>query len=363
MRVFDVRMRRLLFFVPVIALISCKKEPKVYDPTPYALNIPSHFPDMVIPADNPMTVEGVYLGRKLFYEKRLSLDNSISCASCHSPQKGFSDDRPFSLGVNGTVGNRHSMALVNLGWQQFFFWDGRAKTLEEQILSPVPDPVEMHLEWKDAQKRLENDLEYKRLFIKAFGTQVIDSSYISKAIAQFLRTMISANSKYDVMYKYANNMQLTPSEYQMYQTVSIEEWAGYDLFQSLNGADCFHCHNGALMQVQRFSNNGLDEVFTDLGRGAITGNTFDNGTFKIPSLRNIEYTAPYMHDGRFSTLDEVINHYSHHVKVTPTIDPMMEFAFQGGVQLNASEKNLLKAFLLTMTDHSFFSNPDFSDPN
>ncbi|MBC9812145.1 cytochrome-c peroxidase [Crocinitomicaceae bacterium CZZ-1] len=357
-------MKLLPGFIGVIVLISaCKKEPKIYEPTPYSLDIPSHFPDMPIPADNPMTVEGVALGRKLFYETRLSLDNTIACASCHAPSKGFSDDRTFSVGVNGTVGRRQSMALVNLGWQQFFFWDGRAKTLEEQILQPVPDPTEMHLQWKEAQKRLENDLEYKRLFVKAFGTQFIDSTYVAKAIAQFLRTMISANSKYDVMYKYANNMQLTPSEYQIYQTVSIQEWAGYDLFQSLNGADCFHCHNGALMQVQRYSNNGLDATFSDLGRGAVTGNTSDNGTFKIPSLRNIEFTAPYMHDGRFSTLDEVINHYSHQIKISPTIDPMIEFAFQGGVQLDANEKSLLKAFLLTMTDHSFFTNPAFSDPN
>ncbi|MBX2950615.1 MAG: cytochrome-c peroxidase [Crocinitomicaceae bacterium] len=357
-------MKLLPGFIGVIVLISaCKKEPKIYEPTPYSLDIPSHFPDMPIPADNPMTVEGVALGRKLFYETRLSLDNTIACASCHAPSKGFSDDRTFSVGVNGTVGRRQSMALVNLGWQQFFFWDGRAKTLEEQILQPVPDPTEMHLQWKEAQKRLENDLEYKRLFVKAFGTQFIDSTYVAKAIAQFLRTMISANSKYDVMYKYANNMQLTPSEYQIYQTVSIQEWAGYDLFQSLNGADCFHCHNGALMQVQRYSNNGLDATFSDLGRGAVTGNTSDNGTFKIPSLRNIEFTAPYMHDGRFNTLDEVINHYSHQIKISPTIDPMIEFAFQGGVQLDANEKSLLKAFLLTMTDHSFFTNPAFSDPN
>lgn len=357
-------MKLLPGFIGVIVLISaCKKEPKIYEPTPYSLDIPSHFPDMPIPADNPMTVEGVALGRKLFYETRLSLDNTIACASCHAPSKGFSDDRTFSVGVNGTVGRRQSMALVNLGWQQFFFWDGRAKTLEEQILQPVPDPTEMHLQWKEAQKRLENDLEYKRLFVKAFGTQFIDSTYVAKAIAQFLRTMISANSKYDVMYKYANNMQLTPSEYQIYQTVSIQEWAGYDLFQSLNGADCFHCHNGALMQVQRYSNNGLDATFSDLGRGAVTGTTSDNGTFKIPSLRNIEFTAPYMHDGRFNTLDEVINHYSHQIKISPTIDPMIEFAFQGGVQLDANEKSLLKAFLLTMTDHSFFTNPAFSDPN
>ena len=356
-------MKHFFCFIFVLCLFSCKKEAKVYESTPYSLNIPSHFPNMTIPQDNPMTVEGVYLGRKLFYETRLSLDNSISCASCHSPSKGFSDDRKLSIGVNGAIGRRQSMALVNLGWQQFFFWDGRAKTLEEQILQPVPDPVEMHLQWKQAQYRLENDLEYKRLFLKAFGTQIIDSNYVSKALAQFLRTMISGNSKYDVMYKYINNMTLTTAENQIYQSITMEEWAGYDLFQSMNGADCFHCHNGPLIQVHNFSNNGLDAVFSDLGRGEVTGKPSDFGTFKIPTLRNIEYTAPYMHDGRFNTLDEVINHYSHNVKVSSTIDPMMEFAFQGGVQLNGNEKALLKIFLLTMTDHSFFNNPNFSNPN
>lgn len=353
----------LIASMSVLLFSSCKKEPKVYETTPYILQIPSHFPDMPIPANNPMTVEGVALGRKLFYEKKLSLDFSIACASCHAPNKGFSDDQPLSTGVNGALGRRQSMALVNLGWQQFFFWDGRAKTLEEQVLHPVPDPVEMHLQWKDAQYRLENDLEYKRLFLKAFGTQRIEPEYVAKAIAQFLRTLISGNSKYDVMYKYANNMPLSSSEQLIYQSVSVEEWAGYDLFQSLNGADCFHCHNGPLMQVQRYSNNGLDDQFSDLGRGEVTGNASDNGKFKIPTLRNIAYTAPYMHDGRFNTLDEVINHYSHHIKVTPTIDPLIEFAFQGGVQLSGQEKQLVKSFLLTLTDYEFLNNPAFTDPN
>lgn len=353
--------------VPLILLgwtfYACKKEPKVYQVTPYQLNIPSHFPDMPIPPDNPMTVEGVELGRKLFYEKRLSSDNTISCASCHAPNKGFSDDRQFSIGVNGAVGRRQSMALVNLGWQQFFFWDGRASTLEQQVLHPIQDPTEMNLTFDEAQRRLEGNLEYKRLFLKAFGTHYITKEYISKAIAQFLRTLISGNSKYDVMYKYANNIPLTPADQSIYQSITVEEWAGYDLFQSLNGADCFHCHNGPLMQVQRYSNNGLDAVFTDLGRAEVTGNPADQGKFKIPTLRNIALTAPYMHDGRFNTLEEVINQYSHHVKVTPTIDPLIEFAFQGGVQLSANEKMLLKAFLLTMTDYSFINNPNFADPN
>jgi len=351
-----------VIFIGFIIMLACKKPTIMSSQTPYSLKIPSHFPQMPIPANNPMTVEGVALGRKLFYEKALSKDFTISCASCHMPSSAFSDPAQLSVGVGGAVGNRNSMALINLGWQKFFFWDGRAKTLEEQILEPVPNPVEMHLQWKDAQYRLNDDVEYKRMFLKAFGTSEIDSSLVAKAIAQFLRTMISSKSKFDVMYKYENNLPFGPGEQAIFQSVTPSEWAGYDLFKSLNGADCFHCHNGPLMQVQRISNNGMDATFADLGHGAVTGNPADNGKFKVPTLRNIALSAPYMHDGRFQTLDEVIEHYSTGIVQSPSIDPLIEFAFQGGVQLSASEKNLLKQFLLTLTDYEFVNNPDFKEP-
>src|SRR5690606_5016405 len=177
-----------------------------------------------------------------------------------------------------------------------------------------------------------------------------------------LRTMISGKSKFDVMYKYENNLPLSSSEQLIYNTVTVSEWGGYDLFRSLNGADCFHCHNGPLMQVQKFSNNGLDATFTDLGRGAITGNANDNGKFKVPTLRNIEFSAPYMHDGQFASLDYVINHYSHATEISSTIDTLIEFAFQGGVQLDAQEIRLLKQFLLTLSDQEFINNPAFRAP-
>ncbi len=351
------------FFCALVILFACTKGKIEIEPTPYVLEIPSHFPQMIIPADNPLTVEGVALGRKLFYEKMLSGDNSISCASCHAPANAFSDPNQFSTGINGMKGNRNSMALINLGWQKFFFWDGRAKTLEEQILEPVPNPVEMHQSWKDAVAKLSASLDYRNMFFRAFNDRTIDSIKVSKAIAQFLRTMISGSSRYDIMYKYENNIPLSSQEMLVLQGITNEEWAGYDLFKSLNGADCFHCHNGALMQVQKFSNNGLDASFSDLGHGAVSGNSMDNGRFKFPTLRNIALTAPYMHDGRFSTLEEVINHYSSGIQISPTIDPLIEFAGQGGVQLDASEKNLLKKFLLTLTDYDFINNPDFKDPN
>ncbi|MFT5860142.1 MAG: cytochrome c peroxidase [Flavobacteriaceae bacterium] len=352
----------LLSFVLIVAVLSCKKDKVPYIPTPYELNIPSHFPQMIIPADNPMTLEGVDLGRKLFYEKLLSGDNTMACAECHSPESAYSDPNQFSTGIDGVQGGRNSMPLINLGWNQSFFWDGRAKTLEDQILMPVEDPIEMHESWVNAVAELSESAEYREKFAQAFGEEGIDKIKAAKAIAQFLRTMISGESKYDVMYKFENGLSLSSGEQVTYGSVTPSEWAGYDLFKSLNGADCFHCHNGPLMQVQKFSNNGLDASFSDLGRGAVTGNSSDDGKFKVPTLRNIAQSAPYMHDGRFVSLDDVIDHYSHFVQMSPTIDPLIEFASQGGVQLDAFEKDLLKQFLLTLTDDTFLNNPDFQEP-
>jgi cytochrome c peroxidase len=357
-------MKKSVFIFIILALFSCRKEKVGFKPTPYSLIKPTHFPNMVIPDDNPLTKEGVELGRFLFYEKRLSGDNTMSCATCHMPQNGFSDANQFSVGIDGITGTRQSMALVNLGWENFFFWDGRASSLEEQILEPVPNPIEMHQSWKDAVSKLNADVKYRNLFFRAFNEEGIDSIKVTKAIAQFLRTLVSGESKYDVMYKYENSMTLNSNEQSVLGTIDPEEWAGYDLFKSLNGADCFHCHNGPLMQVKKFSNNGLmPNSINDLGRAHVTKNPEDNYKFKVPTLRNIALTAPYMHDGRFATLDEVIEHYSSGIHMSPTIDPLIEFGSQGGVQLDVQEKYLLKKFLLTLTDNNFINNPNFKDPN
>lgn len=356
---------KLVFSLIAFCLIltSCRKDKVEYKATPYQLEIPSHFPDMIIPENNPMTVEGVELGRYLFYEKRLSGDNTMSCATCHMPVGSFADTNRYSTGIDGIQGNRQSMALINLGWDSYFFWDGRAGSLEDQVLQPVINPIEMHTTWKDVVGKLNLDMEYRNRFFRAFGEEGIDSTKAAKAMAQFIRTMISGESKYDVMYKYENGIALSASDQTILQSIDNEEWAGYDLFKSLNGADCFHCHNGPLMRVKKFSNNGLDAAFTDKGRGAITHNTNDDGKFKVPTLRNIALSAPYMHDGRFKNLDEVIEHYSSGVHMSPTIDPLIEFAGQGGVQLDAQEKYLLKKFLMTLTDMNFVNNPKFKDPN
>lgn len=355
-------MKKLLYFFMFATMLnSCTKD-KVYTPTPYTLISPSHFPEMEIPLDNPMTVEGIELGRLLFYEKQLSGDNTMSCASCHNIENAFAENSQYSVGIDGVSGSRNSMPLFNLGWEDFFTWDGSRNTLEEQILEPVPNPIEMHQKWKEATDKLSSNLDYRTRFFRSFGEEGIDSIKVSKAIAQFLRTIISSTSEFDVMYKYENSIPLTAQEGEILQGVDVEEWAGYDLFKSLNGADCFHCHNGPLMRVKKFSNNGLDESFSDLGRALITNDPNDEGKFKVPSLRNIALTAPYMHDGRFNTLEEVIEHYSSGVHMSATIDPLIEFASQGGVQLDAQEKFLLKKFLLTLTDTIFINNPNFKDP-
>lgn len=347
----------VLLYITVV-LFSCKRDAQLIPdkPTPYTLNIPPGFPQPIIPPDNPLTVEGVELGRHLFYEKMLSDDNSMSCATCHQQQHNFTDPQRYSKGITGAEGTRNSMTLVNLAYHNSFFWDGRAQTLEQQIFEPVRNPIEMNTTWTKVERKLNDSPKYKQMFFKAFGTYNIDSVLVSKAIAQFLRTLISANSKFD---KYLRGELV----------LTQQEFNGMELFMRdkipnlMSGADCFHCHNKPLFMSNFFSNNGLDATFNDLGRGAITGNVSDMGKFRIPTLRNIEVSGPYMHDGRFNTLDEVINHYSEGLVHSSTIDPLMKFVNDGGVQLLPSEKADLKAFLLTLTDHDFLTNPKFSNPH
>lgn len=355
--------RLLLYLVPglLVTLPACKKQ-ELYSPTPTVVSAPSHFPQMSHPVDNPLTLEGIELGRYLFYEKSLSGDGSMSCASCHLQSSSFSDPNQFSVGITGVLGSVQSMALINLGWEDHYFWDGRATSLEQQILEPVTNPIEMHQSWKEATKSLALNPKYPSRFLKAFGTPEPDSTLVARAIAQFLRTLVSGRSKFDVMYKFENGMPLSGPEQQIYSSIDIQEWAGYDLFRSLNGADCFHCHNGPLLRVKKFSNNGLD-LSPDAGRFAVTGNAADWGKFKVPTLRNIALTAPYMHDGRFSSLEEVIEFYSTGVQSSATIDPLIEHANLGGVQLSSEEKILLKKFLLCLTDLDFIENAAYKNPH
>ncbi|WOD44761.1 cytochrome-c peroxidase [Hwangdonia lutea] len=343
-------------FIVVFICSSCSNESvETYVATPSPLQIPQLFEDNilnpVLPIDNPQTVEGIALGKKLFFDPILSADNTQACADCHAPENAFSDADRFSAGVDGIRGSRNSMPLFNLAWNydDKFFWDGSAFSLEHQAFVPVSDPIEMKSSWTQLETELQQHPEYPNLFQQAFGTSKIDSILVTKAIAQFERTLISANSKFD---KYLLGEA----------TLTSEELNGFNVFMDETKGDCFHCHGSdknPLWTDNIFHNNGLDATFTDLGLGAVTGDPADNGKFKTPSLRNLAFTAPYMHDGRFATLDDVINHYSEGLQNSPTIDPLMKKVAQGGVQLSAQDKADLKAFLLALSDDEFISNPNF----
>ncbi|GAA4972049.1 cytochrome-c peroxidase [Algibacter aquimarinus] len=347
-----------LHIIIVLVFFSCENEPVnqyVSVATPAPLQIPELFEanilNPVIPIDNLQTKEGIALGKKLFFDPILSGDNTQACADCHTPENAFTDINRFSDGIDGSLGNRNSMPLFNLAWNydEKFFWDGNTFSLEHQVFVPVSDPKEMKSSWTIVEQKLQNHLEYPDLFEAAFGTKNIDSTMVTKAIAQFERTLISSNSKFDKFL--TGEATLTP-----------EEQNGFNVFMDEARGDCFHCHGSdknPLWTDNVFHNNGLDETFSDLGLGRVTGDPADNGKFRSPSLRNLEFTAPYMHDGRFTTLEEVINHYSDGLKNSPTIDPLMKKVAQGGVGLTTKDKADLKAFLLTLSDYDFINNPAF----
>lgn len=357
--------------VVLFAQVACKPDPEGpeapgpsgHNPTPYTLEIPPNFPPMPIPADNPITVEGVQLGRHLFYEKRLSGNNTMSCATCHLQTHAFADPATTSVGIDGIAGTRNSMALINLGWEQRFFWDGRAMSLEEQIFFPVRDPIEMHETWPNAVAKLQADPAYVSLFGAAFGTTTIDSVLTSKAMAQFLRTLISGNSKFDKWSR--GEVALTPEEQGGFMLTLLEGGDPAVFPGGQFGADCFHCHphGGGRFTDGLMRNNGLDfeEDWTDLGLAGITGLPQDRAKFKTPTLRNVALTAPYMHDGRFQTLEEVIEHYNSGGKPSPTVDPNMKYT-QGGLVLTPEKKAQLVAFLNTLTDWDFVNDARFADP-
>lgn len=334
-------------------MIGCEE---TYQTTPYNFQVPVGFVPPTIPADNPITVEGVELGRKLFYDPLLSKNSVQACADCHVQTVGFTDDGlQFSTGVEGLQGDRNSMAIINMAWGSSFFWDGRASTLENQIFGPVTNPLEMNTTWPQVEDKLNANSTYKDLFKKAFNIDDIDSVHVSKAIAQFLRTVVSGNSKYDKFVRM--EVSLTPNELN-----------GLNIYTTERG-DCFHCHvlTNGLGTDNTFKNNALDDdaSMTDLGRMIVTGLPSDKGKFKVPTLRNIEFTAPYMHDGRFATLAEVVDHYDIGGVESSTVDPLMKHtagSASPGLNLTAQEKLDLIEFLKTLSDPDFMTNPAFSQP-
>ncbi|MFN0276424.1 MAG: cytochrome-c peroxidase [Chitinophagales bacterium] len=347
----------------------------VYEPEPFDFsNLPLGLPNATFlenePANNPTSVQGVRLGRKLFYDPILSGDSTQSCSDCHKQEFGFTDGgNALSLGIDGLLGRRNAMPIFNLGYQPVtynlppfdtigFFWDGRAPTMEEQALRPIQDPVEMHETLENVVIKLNRNETYKKMFFEAFGTTQITAELVGNAIAQFERTIVSGNTKYDKATNAVPGVFLTE-----------QELLGAELFNDLEGGDCFHCHvvGGAFTDFT-YRNNGLDFAtsytdFIDGGLGEITGIIEDYGKFKVPSLRNLIFTAPYMHDGRFATLEEVLEHYNEHVQDTEFTDPFMQLAFQNGVQIGEDSITAIIAFLKTLTDSTLITNPDYGPPD
>ncbi len=342
--------------------------------TPYQFQMSATFPIPDLPHDNPLTVERVELGKRLFFDKRISRNDQQSCADCHVPAKAFTDGRVTARGAEGEFGPRNTMPLFNLAWKREFFWDGRAASIREQVLVPIQNPIEMHQsltnlvaklggsQGREAQTQnpatagpasaMETSIlastakneGYAGLFHAAFGSPEITAEKIALALENYLLTLTSFDAKFDRVLR--GEEKFTPDEQRGFELFATE----YDPRRGQFGADCFHCHGGPLFQSQTFANNGLDGAGSDPGREQVTGRASDRGKFAVPSLRNVELTAPYMHDGRFRTLEEVVEHYSTGIVRSATLDPNLAKHPDGGVPLTAADKHALVAFLRTLTD-------------
>ncbi len=295
--------------------------------------------------DNAVTNERFALGKKLFYDPILSRDNSISCGSCHQQAGAFAHiDHKVSHGIDDLNGTRNSPPLFNLAWHSNYMWDGGINHLDLQPIAPIQNPVEMDETLANVITKLRANTEYKTLFKTAYGSDSITSQTMLRALAQFMAVMVSANSKYDKFMRAESG-----------GTFDAQELNGLNLFRQ----KCASCHAEPLFTTFEYKNNGLDSVFNDLGRGMITLDPNDDGKFKIPSLRNVEVTFPFMHDGRIKNLERVLDHYSTGVKQSATLDPLLA----GGIPMTTQEKADIIKFLRTLTDHTFNSNPNYAEPN
>ena len=338
-------MKNLLFFVIIsFVMFSCGEneinQTKKYNPTPYEFTqeIPLRDFPLFIPADNALTNEGVKLGEELFNDKIMSIDNTLSCTSCHNPDKAFASNNQFDKGYQGKEMEHNTMSLVNLVFNKNFTWNGWHTSLEEAIIHTVENKDEFHEDWDNVVLKLK-DNGYSDKFFSAFGTEDITAELTAKALAQYIRSNISVNSKFDRAYYFNDpNARFTPMESK-----------GFELFLAESG-DCFHCHRVGPFFDNRFHNNGLD-ISPQQGLEAVSKEASDRGKFKTTSLRNIAVTGPYMHDGRYNTLKEVLDFYSDHVNYSSTLDPNMNH--EGGIYLTEDEKLALIAFLHTLTDDKY----------
>jgi len=367
----------LLAFMVMLSAACTKssQQSTTVKPTPYVISIPKYFPtELNIPADNPMTVEGVELGRNLFYDGRVSgrtdPDSLMSCSTCHLQSHSFvcGIDNPrfpggHPYGLSGIFTPHFMLPLINIAWvNNGFTWNGslahgnpvkEKRFLEDMTWIVITDPHEMAGDTNRSKALIQSTSGYPEMFNKAFGSSTVTVKNMGRAIAQFVRTLVSADSKFDRFLQ--GKAQL-----------SEPERRGYNLFMTEMGGDCFHCHGGEgnpLFTTNLFYNNGKDSVFTDpFDRAGFTGNSMDIGAYVAPTLRNVVFTAPYMHDGRFKTLDEVIDFYSSVVVWSPSISPLMHHVATHGVQLTPSGKSDLKKFILTLTDSNFVKTAAFARP-
>lgn len=314
------------------------------------------------PANNPITNQGATLGRVLFYDVNLSANNSKACASCHQQAFSFSDPLQFSTGFNGGSTTRNSMSLLNARYYPngHFFWDERAATAEAQASRPIVNPVEMGMTMPALVTKLKTISYYPQLFQNAYGTPVIDSARVVKAIAQFVRSLVAYRSKYDTG-RAAFPPNQNPANVN-FANFTAQENQGKQLF--FGAGRCAQCHGTETFTSPAPKNNGLDLVYSDNGVGAITGNPAQNGQFKAPSIRGIEKSGPYMHDGRFATLEQVVEHYNSQVKPHPNLSPELRNPNGTPHQLNltTAQKAALVAFLKTLTDTGIASDVKYSNP-
>jgi len=345
----------LLWLLPallVVELVGCKPDADVVamEEVP-GTKVPGNFPAPQYGAEkNPPTRAAFELGRSLFYEPRLSRTGEVSCGSCHQQFVAFANaGHQLSHGVEDRLGTRNAPALQNLRWQQNFFWDGGAKNIELMPLAPITNPVEMDETLDNVLRKLNVDTGYQRRFAQVFGgSGPIDSYQFLRALAQFTAALTSSNSRYDHY-----------SRQEAGGTFTAAEVRGLRVMRQ----KCGSCHAGELFTDESFRNNGLDRSFAlDSGRAHITDSRLDVGRFKVPSLRNVALTAPYMHDGRFNTLSEVLDHYDHGMVESLTLDPQLRRpGQQPGISLSAQERQDLLAFLHTLTDEQFLRNPQLAE--
>lgn len=324
---------------------ACRKEQSTKGLDKLAQEQPAGFPAPLYTfTDNPLTEEGFELGRKLFYDGRLSVDNLHPCASCHQQIAAFGTfEHDRSHGVNNSHTLRNAPVLFNLAWSPVYHWDGQFTSLEKEAEQPITGHLEMGENFQSVIRKIQDDADYRHLFRQVFNNPVIRPEYILKALAQFTGSLISAQSKYD-LYK------------QGQATYTPQELNGYQLFQ----AKCATCHPEPLFTDFSLRNNGLpvDPLLNDYGLERVSGKATDSLKFKVPSLRNVNISSNYMHDGRFNTLQQCLNHYSTGIQQSATLDPLLK----NKIPLTTAESGALIAFLKTLTDSSFLQNPRFAKP-